>query len=489
MKRVISSVDTQNDATGKKVKSDTDSENDYELIWNELKCIVKNLVFVCPYVNEKEINDVLLVASQDPDRMTFFTDDYGYIKVKTAIEAATKLLYPNGAADIHLSDYLWWKLDKLVNTMNVSYVDGKPNGCDWTAIYKIANNLFNDYVFHIPVERRKSLEIKRQRHEFNVLMAVDPKRLHGKIASFDIGHSKVEIGISVCSHILESMLKRSNETLTSFRNSRNRKIWTYWERYLKNITPNTTLSQVRRIVKEHWKHETDDQIDAFSILLNMESGISNSKFLLFTEAIDFSKESMDDIEKKVKRLQICHPRADEYMETKGSNIVDRKTEISMPIVAAVRAEDRICKFQIKLKKYLRKKLSDAPDSEIWIHSNGYIVCANLLTLAFVTTALKEFPFKVSINSIQLAGHEFRRVIMLSSARINEPFDVYMKKIKRIYPHLRTTLWKCMTSISDWKLNVEIDVHSIAYLEQHKRRLLVGELVLKFNIRYVEVNDE
>lgn len=497
MKRAISSLQSQEDIpkSQKILKIEVDdcpeshSENGFDPIWDQLQTIVNRLTSNGQNVSKTEINDVLLVTSQDPDRLTFFDIEYGVKKVESAIKAATKLLYPNGKTDfLKLSAYLWWKRNELVNGTNISYSDELSDPSKWTAIRKITCSLFKDYIFHIPRLNRKLLENRAQKLELNLLMATDPDRVREKIAILDIGQSKVEIGISICKHILEGMLKQHpNPVVTEFRQIRNKKIELYGERYLKHITPNynAIYEEVYHILNEYWKNESPDQIDAFTILLMMEPKSLYVKLLFFTNTPDISNEAMGDIE---QRLKLCLQGVDDKLEMKIPTPVDRITEVSMPIIAHLEIERNIKKMNRKINVHLRQKLSEQHDSEIAILrgiQNGIIVCANLKTIEWLTSILKELPFEARIDSsTQLMADEFKEVRLLSSVRLNKSFSFYMKKIKKYHPHFRTELWTSLHEItSTYDLWIYVDIYSIAHLELQKRRLTVEDLVLKFDIRY------
>lgn len=468
-------------------------KNEFESIWNKLELITHNLVG--DQVSQNEINDILCVISRNPFNMTCFNTDYGSHKVEIAINEATTLLYSNGRMDLHLSEYLWCKRDEIMNVKSIKNLKAFTT-------YNIASTAFDAYVFHITTFFRKTFEIKARRAEFKLLMAVDPNRCRENVAYLEIGQSKIEIVISQCIHVLESIMKQRNSTSAAFLKLRNRKI-RYEERFLKESLPNydEIFKRTRCIVTKYWRYELDDDIDLFTILLIMEPKMMYSKFLQFTEtAAEVRQESLADIENELRTCIPPHGYADMKLKKHESNAVDNVNVISMPIIACVKSTVNIKRLEKKLKRYLSSKLKciDKADSDILLlsgYSKGHIVCSNLSTLQWLTIMLKEYSSNLSISTNQLVAYEFRKVIMLSQIRSNNvirQFENYMKEFKKYYPDLRTEMWKCCGTRcgmwnemrNDWKLAIEVDIQSIAYLELYERRILVDELVFKFQILYV-----
>lgn len=84
-------------------------------------------------INRKEIKDLLMIISSDPDKLTFFNVEYGSQNVEMAIRKASKILYPEGRIDENLSEFLWNKRE-LIFTSNISDFTKKSCDADWRAI-------------------------------------------------------------------------------------------------------------------------------------------------------------------------------------------------------------------------------------------------------------------------------------------------------------------------------------------------------------------
>lgn len=462
---------------------------DYELIWSELQLIVYKLVSREDTfkVEPRESNDILFVISNDPDKITFFDIDYGSKKVETAIKDASKLLHPNGTIDVNLAEFLWQKRHELLNMLTMSQVTAKRSHSEWLAVESIVTNLYRAYTFSIPVFYAQSIEFKVQKTELSVIMSVDPNSLFQKL-EFNIAQSKVAIGVSMCIHILECVLKQHpNSVSASFRNSRNKKIKLYGDKVLRKKYRNyyEIFEQVRCIVTKYWKNESDDQIEAFTILLMMESKMMNSKFLLFSDAT-VSKESMADIENELKICVRKLINVDKKPEVKWCtdlhNIVSKGTILAHVNLNKSKGNN--------FYKHLRQKLSSQSDSEICIHdvnaNRRVIICSNLKTLKWLENTVNTFSTTASIDTwTQLEDDDTVRVIMLSSTRLTKPFHIYRDQIKKYNPNLRTELWTCLDAFNEWQFYMKIDVLSVSFLECCKRQIVIDGLVFKFHIQYVE----
>lgn len=463
-------------------------EIDYESIWTKLKGIVDELITRTDAYKqwETEFYDILFVISTDPDKITYFDIDYGTKKVETAIKAASKLLYPNGSIDLGLVDYFWKKRSELIDTLNISTVTEKSISSDWSTIAAIVNFLHSDYTFNMPAFYRNSDELKAQKFELSVIMAVDPNSFRQKITSLDIGQSKAEICISVCTHILERVLKQDDSAFATFRHRRNEKIKGYGKRFLKKINSDydQVFDRVRCIACKYYKHGSDIQIDAFTILMMLEPKMMYSKFLLFTES-SVSDESLTNLEDELKICVKQNTYVDEKPEAKTYAYL-HNTMNRVVIIAHVHLTKTKAKH---LHKHLRDKLlinENDPEISIYDYYNRHIICSNLTTLEWLKVTLDEFSTNVFIDTwTQLADNEFREVIMLSQVRFTKSFDVYQEKFKANHPNLRTERWTCLGSVNDWKMAIRVDVRSILYLEQNYRRLDVDGLVFKFKILYVQ----
>lgn len=455
-----------------------------ESVWKGLECIAKSLVCIgSSEINSKEINDILMIISNDPDKLTFFDLDYGSQNVEAAIKKASKTLYPNGVIDECVSDYLWCKRDELLTSINVSHLTEGSMNVAWHGTKTVTSALFSMNSFHIPEFQRYTFERLAQKSELLVLMAFDPDSLRKKEVCREIGQSRCEIGISICKHILESLLKRDlNLKLAAFQRSRNIKIMQHGKSYLRKIIANydDIFHKVRLIVNNYWEDEPSNQIDALSVLFIMEPKMVYSKFVL--NSAHCSSELLAIIEDGVK---ICINEVDErkkfFQDT--MSIVDGNAP-SVPIVAELKCSTK------NQKEGLTKYLRQSKCSSILEFSANYIVCSNADTFEWLKTVINDkndlshdTPMSVTVTSIQVDDHKLKRVGMLSQLKLSRPFHTYLENIKRHYPNLRTELWKCLESVSDWKMYVGIDIDSIIQLEQHKRRIQVDEFILKFQIFY------
>lgn len=447
-------------------------ENDYELKWTKLRLIVEELIWNKDTYKKwnMELHDVLFIISSDPDNLTFFEMNYGTEKVEIAINEASKLIRPNGKIDQGLSDFFWQKRHEFANTLNVSYATKRLLICNSAAITDVVESLHKDYTFNRRKHFRFSFKSQVEKLELYVMMAVDPINLLKKAISFEIGLSKVRMGIAYCTHILERVVKQHpNSESELFKSKRNNRIKNYANFYLKKTFPNYNeiFKQVRKTVTECWTEESDLQIDAVTILLMMDPKMMNSKFLLFTQATTLSKDSMTDIENELK-LCSCQPmHVDAKLEVEKvaeHNILDLNKRV---IVANVNVFDGNPKH---LRIFLSKKTVDptrAVDPNILVYEIYFqlLVCSDLTTLEWLKKTANESSSNVSIGmGKELEDDEFRNVFLLSQVRITEPFDTYRADIKKYYPDLRTELWTYLETVNDWQMSMRVDIRSILYFE-------------------------
>lgn len=500
MKRSIitTTLGSQPSLINKKIKFELDcgesilcSKNRYEVIWSQLNAIAFNVAWSRASSYQREINDILFLLSQDPEKLTSLDIDYGDDAVASAMKQASKLLCPNGKMDSKLSEYLTMKRNELIEIPKVSCLFRRKDIIsNWMAIELVADNLFNDFVFDHPRPQNQS-EIKAKRLEFEIVLSTHPSRIRNPVTDIEIGTAKIELAVGLCTHILDEIRKQPS---SDFRQLRNKKILKLWNNHQQKIvpTPKQTFQKVRRIVDKYWTRETDQlQLDALAILLIMDIKMLQSKYLLFSEeAALVSKDLFVDIEAALKScLQSSAPNMSGItkMETICSNI-DRTTEISMPIIARFnRTAGK--KSLVKIKKYLRsKRLGRSDLFLIQEYHMGQLICGNFSTLEWLRDTVNIFSRNISIDSwTQLDCDDFKEITLLSPTRLPKKslFDAYMELIKAEYPNLRTNIWTWLSSVSQWKWHIKADVQSIAYLEQHKRRLEVQKLILKFEIRYFE----
>ncbi len=499
MKRSLTStMDTIHSTTEcKKIKieridydeSDLRSANDYEEIWSQLKNIAFNLVITTN--SPAEVNDVTFVLSQDPDKLTFLDIDYGEDSVNCAIKQATKLLYPEGVCDVKLSEYLCMKQKELIETQSLSYLTAvKDLSSDWNAVTAVAGSLFRDFIFNVPKPAGIS-HLKAKRMENRIILSTQPSIIRNRTASLEVGTAKVELAVAICEHILDGVSKlQSND---GFRRSRNKLIGLFWKRHLKNVAlhPERTFKAVRSVVTKYWRHETDEQqIDALTILLIMDIRMLRSKYLLFNEASSVSEELFGRIESD---LEMFIQSRDKKVVIEAECIeIPRVMEISTLIIAHLKRTCDTKSFSKKLKTFVRLKLLGRTDltligeyRNLIGEKNGYFTCGNLPTLKWLRETVNEFSPDTTIDIwTQLAGNDFREIIMLSPTRLVGSFTSCMDSIKAAHSALRTNLWIWLSSESQWKWRIKADVQSILYLEQHNRRLEVDGIIVKFDIRYL-----
>lgn len=213
-------------------------ENDYESIWTKLRLIVEELIWTKDTYKKSsmELHDVLFVMSTDPDKITFFDLNYGSKKVEIAIKEASALIYPDGNVDLALLDFFWQKRFEVVNTFSVSYPTKSTTLCNWAAITDVVIALHNDYIFNVPKHlKNQTYELQAKKYELYVTMAVDPISFLNKVTSLELGQSKVVIGISVCTHILERVSKQcpTSPEYELFKSKRNNLIKKYALSFLK----------------------------------------------------------------------------------------------------------------------------------------------------------------------------------------------------------------------------------------------------------------
>lgn len=457
------------------------SQKDYEEIWKQLNVVASDLA---SSDKQKEVNDIVFVLSQDPDKFTFFDIDYDG-KVHSAIKETIKLLFSNGKFDPKLSEYLWLKRNEFIKRLDLSCITThKALTSDWNAIHNVALNLFKDIIFHIPKPNNQK-EVKTKRLELGILLSTDPSLLRNQYTSLEIGTAKIELAIAVCTHILDGVKKQQN---IEFRQSRNKKIRRYWNVCLAKTVSSSTFWQVRCIVTKYWRLETDElQIEALTILLIMDIKMLQSNYLLFNEVTHVSEEIFHDIECEV---EICiKKRADRAVVTMAtiSKTIDCTKEISMPIIVDFKKKQPIKRLSRKIKSYLRQQQLGRTDlALIGEFKNLHMICGDLPTFEWLRVTMNKFSSNVTIDDwTQLDKNDFKEIILLSPTRLTKSFDAYMALIKTAYPHLRTNLWMWLSSASQWQWRISADVQSIAYLEQYKRRLEVENSVLKFDVRYVD----
>lgn len=345
MKRSITStpLDTQ-PIQIKKIKIELDVgettcfENDYEQLWSQLKLIASNLASG----NQTEVNDIMFVLSQDPDKFTLLDGDYGD-EVHRVIKQTVKLLYSNGIMDPTLSEYLRLKRNELINARNLSCFTRKSTTCDWTTIRNIAANLFRDFIFDIP-KPNDSVQAKAKRLEFAIILSTNPSAIRNQLTSLELGTAKIEVAVAACTHILDGIKKHSNG---EFRQRRNKMVGRFWDRYLRASVSNSDIifQQVRYIVRKYWKSETDElQIDVLTILLIMDNEMIQSNYLLFDEADDVPNELFEDIKSELKN----------FFQPFGDNLADNKIDVKNAIMASVKEISMPIVARLKRTGYMRR---------------------------------------------------------------------------------------------------------------------------------------
>ncbi len=207
---------------------------------------------------QREVNDIMFVLSQDPDKLKFLDIDYGDVKIDTAIKHATKLLYPNGEMDPKLSDYLWWKRKEIMEIPRVSHLYRRKKDIisNWKAIEIIAENLVNDFIFDHPRHQIHESDIKAKKLEFEIILSTHPSYIQNPIMSSEIGTAKIEVAVAVCTQILDEVKRDPN---SEFRQLRNENVLKLWDNHQKQLVPRPkhTFQEVYRIVSKYWTHETD----------------------------------------------------------------------------------------------------------------------------------------------------------------------------------------------------------------------------------------
>lgn len=214
----------------------------------------------------------------------------------------------------------------------------------------------------------------------------------------------------------------------------------------------------------------------------MDPKMMYSKFLLFTQEM-VSEQSISDIEDEVRTYANQLMLVSEKIE----KVVDlRNTVQGSVIVAHINLNGDKPNF---VKRFLSEKVNDSlnPDIIVYAVYREHIICSNLKTLEWLKTILGESTaLNASIDNWQkLEDDAFRKVIFLSQTRITEPFDVFLKEIKKYNPNLRVELWTCLRPVNDWKLSIKVDIHSILYLELNNRQVQVDKLIYKCYIHYIE----
>lgn len=320
------------------------------------------------------MNDILMIMSNDPDKITFFDVEYGTKNVEAAIKQAAILLYPTGTVDENLSDFLWSKRHGLMTT----FLPDKYRQL-WSIIISISKSLFQMSNFHIPLYHKLSIEFAAQNSELSIRMSIDPDSIRNMELSQEIGRSTSEIGISHCKHILECVMRgRHHENKTIFQLRRNKKILHHGICYLSGAIHNydRVFLQIHLIVEKYWNLEADHQKDALAVLLIMDTKLIYSKFLF--NSIEYDNECLAIIEEKV---EVCLKQA--AIDNKKGQIFlkDCKgfldTTPTYPIIARIRMP-KLFNASSRFSKYLRKELKDEPSYNILESSSHskHIVCSN-----------------------------------------------------------------------------------------------------------------
>lgn len=460
-------------------------------IWTKLETIAKSILNV--QSTNTELNDILLIMSDDPDRMTYLKNEYGEKEVEGIIKAATNVLYPNGHFNKFMSDFLWNKRDEIIKFTSFQK---KPRArtTEWSHINRVVTLLFESAEANIPHFSRFSKNILHIKYTLLVLMSTYPEIVRKDSISDKIGSSKLEIGISQCKHMLERVMKRSDsDESKSFLAERNVCISKFGRTSLREVITNydDVYDSVELVLKK-CLIKCDMELQRLTILLITEPNVLKSNYLKYTIETGIESEAIiNEIQKCVNKCIYCFDVMEDVKKPiiwPKEESIDEGNMLSIPIMVSIASTNS----KQKLKTSLNKKLALRPHLsilEMEFDKNKKIknVVCNETTFDWLKTETMALKMHISnpkdLRSV-LPMHELRTILMYSSVRLNKPFGTYMEMLKKNNPQLKTELWKPLRKMShDWKMRVEVDVDSLIELELNKRTIVVSEVRFSFHIKY------
>lgn len=461
-------------------------------IWNKLQAIAENFLHEQSEKSAKtELNDILMIITDDPDRMTYFKNDYGEKKVEAIIKATTKILHPDDRFDKCLAEFLWNKRDDIIR---FSSFQKNLRSKEWDHINRVVTLLFECSEAHVPHFSRFSKNILFKKYTLLVLMATYPEAVRNESISDDIGSVKLEIGISQCKHILERVMARKDTDASQiFEAQRDKYISKFGRETLKTVVVNYNdiYNRICMVLKKYL-------IECLTILLFTKPTIMRSNYMKYTLKAETASESIiDEIQKCVNKC-IFQDYGNEDDDKEAVILLKKETVdegMSIPIIASITSSEagRSPNKQ-KLKLHLKTVLTAKPHLSILefeYEKNDdviNVVCIDTTTFNWLKAETMALRMQISsaknLRSVILAN-ELKTILMFTSVRLNKPFETYMKMIKKYNPKLQTQLWKPSKMGSHgWKMAIEVDVESLIELEVNKRTISAGEIKFTFNIKYL-----